>query len=67
MKEVYIDNITFMCFKEDGENRFFHEAEYLDDNEDEVEKFRYIPSGYTYIREIDGAIFQGLMISRIEE
>ena len=66
MKKVYIDAVDFTCHETPGEGRFEHEAEYLDDNEEHVESFRYIPEGYVYTRTSDGEQFSGLMVTRLE-
>lgn len=63
MKTVYIDSSDFTCHLEPGEGRFQHEAEYLADNEEHVEDFRYVPEGYTYLRATDGCRFNGLMVT----
>lgn len=65
MKKVYIDSTDFVCHTEPSEDRFEHEAEYLDDNETYVESFRYIPEGYVYTRTSDGEQFSGLMVTRL--
>ena len=63
MKIVYIDSSDFICHETHDEGRFEHEAEYLDDNEEHVEDFRYVPEGYTYVRATDGCQFNGLMVT----
>lgn len=63
MKKVYIDSTDFVCHTEPSEDRFEHEAEYLDDNEEHVEDFRYVPEGRVYVRASDGEQFSGLIVT----
>jgi len=63
MRKVYIDSVDFTCHAEPADDRFEHNAEYIDDNEEHVEDFRYVPEGYVYTRPADGKQFNGLMVA----